>query len=212
MVAPRIRRSKLKHLALIAIAAASVLTISASPASASSKTHTQPKLVVKRVSGSPSSLSVGGSLTISDQTKNAGRVPAKPSKTAYLLSLSVGTTSGPGVTVVGQRGVPHLRPGRVSKGSLVVALSPSINAGVYHVIACANYRPKLKGHVAKNSCRVSPTTVTVTAAAVAPGKEPVTPKEPVNLTAPCTPDAGSPVKGIDVSQLQGSINFNEVAS
>lgn len=206
MVAPSIRRSKLRHLTLIAFATASVLATSASAASASSKAHTQPKLVVKLVSASPSSLSVGGSLTISDQTKNGGKTTTKPSKTAYLLS--VGTTSAPGVTVLGQRRVPRLRPGRVSKGSLVVALSSSINAGVYHVIACANYRPKLKGRKAKNSCRVSPTTVTLTV--VAP---PVTPPKVLPpLAAPCTPNAGSPVKGIDVSHYQGSINFAEVAS
>jgi GH25 family lysozyme M1 (1,4-beta-N-acetylmuramidase) len=213
MVVPRPQRLKLRHLALIALAAVSVLAITAPIASAISKVHTQPQLVVKRVSSTPLSLPVGGSLTVSDQTKNAGKTTTKPSKTAYLLS--VGTPSGPGVTVLGLRRVPRLRPGRVSTGSLAVSLGPSINAGVYHVIACANYRPTPKRRKAKNSCLVAPTTVTTTVGAVT-AKVPETPvspaKEPLPLAAPCTPNSGSPVKGIDVSQSQGSINFTEVAS
>jgi lysozyme len=207
MILPRIPRPKFRQLALIALATAYVLAITPSQVFASSKIHTQPKLVVKRVLDSPSSVVEGGFLTISDQTKNVGRTPVKPSRTAYLLSLSSATTSGPGVTVLGQRLVPRLRPGRFSNGSLGVALSPSISAGVYHVIACANYRPKLKGRKSKRGCRFSPTNVTVTV----PATQVIPAKEPVTLAVPCAPDAGSPVKGIDVSQYQGSINFTEVA-
>lgn len=206
MVAAKIRRPHFGHVTLILLSSACVLAASASPASASGsgKTHGRPNLVVKRISGSPLTAAPGGSFTLGDWTRNAGRTLAKPSKTAYLLS--VGTTSSGAGTVLGKRRVPRLRPGQTSKGTLSVTLPPSISAGVYHLIACADYRPKLKGHKVKNHCRVAPGTVTV----AMPGATPV--KVPRALAPACTPSAGSPVDGIDVSDYQGSIDFSQVAA
>jgi lysozyme len=181
------------------ILAAGAIAVGACPSAASASSHgahSQPKLVVKSVSGSPNRLSVGGSITLTDQTKNAGKTRTKRSITAYLLSP--GTGSGEAGNLLGTRRVPRLRPGRSSSRSLTVPLSRSIPAGIYQLSACANYQPKTKRRKAKNSCRVASTAVTLTAAAA--------------VSAPCTPNAGGPVNGIDVSSVNGSVNFAQVAS
>ncbi len=203
MVSPRIR-----HPAVIVLSIVCLLAASASPSSASAKKHGRPALVVKRVSTSAASVPLGGSLTLGDWTKNVGKTRAKPSKTTYLLSVD--TRSGGTDPMLGKRRIPRLLPGHISKGSLSVTFGPSIGVGVYHVIACTNYRGKPKGrkhkrkgrrkhkHKGKGKCRVAPGTVTVTTPVKA-------------LSAPCVPNAGSPVSGIDVSDYQGSINFAQVA-
>ena len=185
------------------LSCALVLAIFFLPASASAHHLARPDLVVKRVSVTPTAVAPGGSLTVSDLTKNIGRVRAKRSKTAYLLS--VGTHLGKGATLLAQRKVPALRPHRGSKRSLVVSVGPQVEAGPYHVIACADYRRKVKERKEKNNCRAAPGTVTV-GSAPQPGGS--TPEAPL---ATCAPGSGTPAEGIDVSDFQGAIDFAEVA-
>jgi GH25 family lysozyme M1 (1,4-beta-N-acetylmuramidase) len=166
--------------------------------------HAGSGLVVKRVSIAPSSVPPGGQITVIDLTKNIGTAPAKPSRTAYLLSVD--TRASKDDVVLGQRKVPALRPRKGSKGSLTITLEPQTKAGAYHVLACAVYRPKAKAHKWKGSCRAATGLLTIGPIPGPGGSSPGTP-----IAATCAPGAGTPAEGIDVSEFQGTIDFAEVA-
>ncbi len=194
----------------VSLVCASALVIVVWPSSASAHRIARPDLVVKRISVTSSSVVPGGTLTISDLTKNVGSARAKPSRTAYLLSVAAHL--GKGATLLAQRKVAALQPHRSSKGSLLVTVGPQVKAGTYSVVACADYRHKVRERKEKNNCKAAPGTLTV-GPVPGPRGSPAGPgsSSPSTPPATCAPGSGTPAEGVDVSDFQGTIDFAKVA-
>jgi uncharacterized repeat protein (TIGR03803 family) len=95
-----------------------------------------PDLVVTALSA-PATVSEGGTITLTDTTKNqAGVSPAEASTTWFYLSIDA-TLSADDV-VLGSRAIPALAAGAASTGATAVTIPPGTASGTYYVIAVAD--------------------------------------------------------------------------
>lgn len=95
-----------------------------------------PDLVVDSVVA-PSSAVAGGTIVVSDTTRNRGVGPAAATRTSFYLSTSTALT--PWATPLGSRAVPPLGPLASSTGTTTLTLPSWVGeAGTYYVIAVAD--------------------------------------------------------------------------
>lgn len=122
---------------------------------------TGPDLVVISVSSPPASKEVGGSFSVSGSVKNQGTGPSAASLVTHYLSL---TASLSGAKLAsGTRQVPALATGATSSGSATVIIPPSLPAGNYYLIACADGTSLVAESSEGNNCRASSTTMAIVA-------------------------------------------------
>jgi hypothetical protein len=76
----------------------------------------------------------GGTLTVVDVARNAGRRRTRATRTRFLLSRDAFASADD--VVLGRRKVPRLRHGRASRRTLVLAVPP-LTAGTWRLIACS---------------------------------------------------------------------------
>ncbi len=101
---------------------------------------------------------LGGAVQVSDTVLNQGAGIAGSSDTAFYLSTN-GTTKG---AYLGYRSVGSLNPG-ASSGPVTTTLTLPANtsAGVYYVIACANFNNAVTESNTANNCTASSNTMLV---------------------------------------------------
>lgn len=102
---------------------------------------------------------IGGTVRVKDTTVNVGDQGAPTSTTRYRIS----TTSAPGtgITLVGQRVVPVLGPGRLSRGSADVVIPADTAPGLYYLMACADDQHVVSENDELNNCLVAATSVRI---------------------------------------------------
>ena len=124
-------------------------------------------LVVTTVGDPPTSAAPGGGFTTSDTVANQGGSTAAGSMTQYYLSLDTLRNSGD-VPLSGNRQVGSLVAGAISAGTAPVIIPPSIAAGAYYLLACADDLGQVGEGSETNNCRASSTTVQIAAPAPPP--------------------------------------------
>jgi len=128
-------------------------------ASATQVTVSGPNLVETAVSDPPTTVTPGGTFSVSDTVQNIGTVTAAASTTRYYLST---TTSKSGARLLtGSRAVPSLAPSATSSGTVTVTVSAGTAGGTYFLLACADDTLVVPETNESNNCKASATQVTV---------------------------------------------------
>src|SRR5436190_10414941 len=138
------RRTPLVGLGLV------VLLVSVTPATAAAAKR-RPDLVVTTISAPPANVAPGGSLTMFDTTKNAGKAKAGKSSSGYYLSTNAAKDAAD--LRIGTRKVGALKPKKRSAGSVKLTVPSVIANGAYSVLACADDGRKVKESKEKNNCK-----------------------------------------------------------
>jgi hypothetical protein len=120
---------------------------------------TGPDLVVETVESPPPSLVVGQSFSAGDSTRNQGSAAAASSAVAYYLSPTPTKESG-SRRLSTTRPTGPLAVGAVSSGQVTVKV-PSIAAGTYYLVACADVSSTVAELNEQNNCAASTGTTTV---------------------------------------------------
>jgi RHS repeat-associated protein len=120
----------------------------ASPAAAAKG----PDLTVSKLQASGSA-APGQQLTATVTVKNAGGKKAKASQTAFVLSKDAKRSNDDRRLTTGN--VKALAPRKTAKSTVHLTIPAGTPAGVYHVVACADARKKVKEANEKNNCRAS---------------------------------------------------------
>jgi thermitase len=94
-----------------------------------------PDLAVSALSG-PSSASAGGSIVVTDTTKNQGTDPAGATATRFYLSAN--SSLGAGDVPIGGRMVGALPVNATDSGSTTLVIPPQTAAGSYFIVAVAD--------------------------------------------------------------------------
>jgi CARDB len=118
-------------------------------------------LAEKSVKTSVASVLDGGTVKVTDVTKNGGKAKSGKSSTGYYLSADRKKSKGD--LLLGRRSVKRLKRKKTSKGSKTVKIPTSAKPGVYYVLACADSKGKLKEKSEHNNCKASANTLTVVA-------------------------------------------------
>ncbi len=121
----------------------------------------------------PSQAASGGTIAVSDAVKDRGRAAAKRSVTGYYLSLD--SRLGNGDVRIGTRRISALRRRKRSRGGTSLVVPVTVAPGTYHVLACADYRKKIRESNERNDCAASRGTVQITSV---PVTVPLAPAEP----------------------------------
>ena len=93
-----------------------------------------PDLIITGISG-PSTGAPGGTIVVSEGTKNKGVAPAPASTTKFYISTA--STFGPGAILIGSRPVPALEIGVTNAASVTLPLPTGIG-GLYNLFAVAD--------------------------------------------------------------------------
>jgi subtilase family serine protease/glucose/arabinose dehydrogenase len=128
-------------------------------ASTTRVTVTAPDLVEGAVSFWPSTVNVGGSLSITDTVTNQGNGTAGPSWTRYFLSTDQVKSAND--VALGVRAVPTLIPLASSAGTIPITLPGSVGAGTYYLFACADDNRTLYENTRTNNCAMAPGLLTI---------------------------------------------------
>jgi hypothetical protein len=131
-------------------------------ASAAAVAVTGPDLIVDAVINPPSALVVGQSFSAGDSTLNQGSAGAASSGVAYYLSPVPARGSG-ARRLSTTRATGPLAAGAVSNGA-VSAKVPSIAAGTYYLVACADVSSTVAELDEQNNCAASTGTTAIGAA------------------------------------------------
>jgi hypothetical protein len=138
-------------------------------ASASTVSVTGPDLVVESVGDPPPALVVGQNFSASDATRNAGTAGAASSAVAYYLSPT--PTKGPGARRLSTtRSTGPIVSGATSSGQVSVKV-PSLAAGTYYLVACADVSSAVAELDEGNNCAAAGGTTAVGPPTVAPPPE-----------------------------------------
>ena len=129
-------------------------------ASQTTLTVTAPDLIPSAVSAAPSSLKVGGSLSVTDTVTNVGSGSAGASWTRYFLSPD--QTRHASDAIVGVRSVPVLVAAATSTATVSVTLPGTLVAGTYYLIACTDNNQSVYESSELNNCAAAVTPVVVT--------------------------------------------------
>jgi len=128
-------------------------------ASAAQVTVSGPDLVETAVSDPPTTVTLGGTFSVSDTVQNIGSAAAAASTTRYYLST---TTSKSGARLLtGSRAVPSLAPSASSSGTVTVTVSAGTAGGTYFLLACADGAFVVPEINESNNCKASAAQVTV---------------------------------------------------
>ncbi|HEX6711869.1 MAG TPA: CARDB domain-containing protein, partial [Thermoleophilaceae bacterium] len=138
----------------IALVAALALVIAAPAAEARAP---RPDLRITSVSLGKRTALAGDLLKVGDATKNSGRAAARASTTTYYLS----TVRHHRDYRIGARSVKRLQKGKSSRAAAVVRIPPSIQSGLWFVIACSDSGRKVRESNERNNCRASASRVAV---------------------------------------------------
>jgi thermitase len=110
-------------------------------------------LVVAALSASSTGMA-GGSIAVSDTTTNIGAVGVPESATAFYLSADFGF-SPTGDLLLGSRPAGALQPSGASSATTALVIPPGTAAGVYYVIAVADWGGAVAESVENNNTRTS---------------------------------------------------------
>ena len=128
-------------------------------ASANQVTVSGPDLIETAVSDPPTTLTTGGTFSVTDTVQNIGSAAAAASTTRYYLST---TTSKSGARQLnGSRAVPSLAPSASSSGTVTVTVSAGTASGTYFLLACADDTLVVPEINENNNCKASAKQVTV---------------------------------------------------
>jgi subtilase family serine protease len=105
-------------------------------ASATQVTLSGPDLITTSVSNPPTTITSGGTFSVTDTVQNTGSATAAASTARYYLSPSNSRSGGHLLT--GTRAVPSLTPSTTSNGTVTVTVSAGTPAGTYFLLACAD--------------------------------------------------------------------------
>ena len=108
-------------------------------------------LVISTVSA-PTTAAAGGSIVITDTTRNQGSWPTQPSETGFYLSTNLSWDSSD--VLLGSRPVPGLSAGTTSTQSTTVVV-PTTSAGPHYVIAKADWNATVMETSETNNTRTS---------------------------------------------------------
>ena len=108
---------------------ASSTTVQVTPASAD--------LVVSSLEDPPATALSGGSIRVTDITRNVGAASAAASTTRYYLSLDA-VRDGADVLLIGARAIPPLAPNAFSTVAIFVTIPTGTPAGTYFLLGCAD--------------------------------------------------------------------------
>jgi hypothetical protein len=142
-----------------ALTPAIAVLLAASPAALGASG--QPDLTVTSVKPAQTLVAPGGTLKLTDTTRNAGKLRARASQTSYFLSTDKKKSKGD--LSLGKRSVKKLAVRKSAKASKTVTVPGITPAGAYYVLACADARGKLKEKSEKNNCRASASRINVLA-------------------------------------------------
>ena len=94
----------------------------------------------------------GNPVTITEWTQNTGTVAVGPSITRYYLSPTAGVDPDTSL-VLGERSVPALAPGEISKSPpTTLTLPPGLPLGTYNLAACADASRQIDELQEENNC------------------------------------------------------------
>ena len=123
-------------------------------ASATQVTVSGPDLIETAVSNPPTTVTPGGTFSVTDTVQNIGSAAAAASTTRYYLST---TTSKSGARLLtGSRAVPSLAPGASSSGTVTVTVSAGTASGTYFLLACADDTLVVPEINENNNCKLRP--------------------------------------------------------
>jgi trimeric autotransporter adhesin len=122
-------------------------------ASAAQVTVSGPDLVATAVSYPPTTITPGGTFSVTDTVQNIGNLTAAASTSRYYLSTT--TSKGGGHLLTGSRAVPSLAPNATSSGTVTVTVSTGTAAGTYFLLACADDTFVVPELNESNNCRES---------------------------------------------------------
>jgi hypothetical protein len=120
-------------------------------------------LVVTALTNPPSTISPGGSHSVTDTTRNQGAGAAGTSTTRFYYSLDQ-TKSGGDILLTGTDAIPALAPATEASDTVSVTVPAGTAAGTYFLLACADDLAVVSESAEGNNCRASATTVQVQAA------------------------------------------------
>jgi subtilase family serine protease len=149
-----------------------------------------PDLIVTSVAVPPTG-AAGGTISVTDTTKNAGVGTAGESVTAFYLSTNI--SLGEGDAFLGTRSVPLLASGEVSSVSTPLTVPADTPAGLYRVIAVADSEHAVEETSEANNTKYSSGRVTIGADLVVTA-----------VVAPATAGAGNSIAVTDTVKNQGA--------
>jgi len=127
-------------------------------ASATQVTVSGPDLVETAVSDPPSTVTPGGTFSITDTVQNIGNATAAASTTRHYLSTTNSKTAS-SILLMGSRSVPSLAPAATSSGNASVTVPSTLPSGTYFLLACSD-DTKLVSETHETNCKASATTTT----------------------------------------------------
>src|SRR5437016_343459 len=128
-------------------------------ASATQVTVSGPDLVETVVSNPPTTVTPGGTFSITDTVQNIGTVTAAASTTrSYLSTTTSKTTSS--ILLTGNRSVPSLAPAATSSGNASITVPSTLPSGTYFLLACSDDTKLVSETNETNNCKASATTTT----------------------------------------------------
>src|SRR5438132_732314 len=128
-------------------------------ASATQVTVSGPNLVETAVSDPPTTVTPGGTFSVSDTVQNIGTVTAAASTTRYYLSTTT-SKSASSILLTGSRSVPSLAPAATSSGNASVTVPSTLPSGTYFLLACSDNTKLVSETNESNNCNASTTTTT----------------------------------------------------
>ena len=126
-------------------------------ASATQVTISGPDLVETGVSDPPTTVTLGGTFSVSDTVQNMGTVIAAASTTHYYLSTTT-SKSLSSILLTGSRSVPSLAPATTSSGNASVTVPSTLPSGAYFLLACSDDKGVVSETNETNNCTASATT------------------------------------------------------
>src|SRR5436309_133269 len=126
-------------------------------ASATQVTVTGPDLAETVVSNPPTTVTPGGTFSITDTVQNIGNVTAAASTTRYYLSTTTSKTTS-SILLTGNRSVPSLAPAATSSGNASITVPSTLPSGTYFLLACSDDTKLVSETNETNNCKASATT------------------------------------------------------
>jgi len=126
-------------------------------ASAAQVTVSGPDLVETAVSDPPTTVTLGGTFSVSDTVQNIGSAAAAASTTRYYLSTTT-SKSASSILLTGSRSVPSLASAATSSGNASVTVPSTLPSGRYFLLACSDDTKLVSETNETNNCKASATT------------------------------------------------------
>ena len=126
-------------------------------ASAAQVTVSGPDLVETAVSDPPTTVTLGGTFSVSDTVQNIGSAAAAASTTRYYLSTTTSKNAS-SILLTGSRSVPSLASAATSSGNASVTVPSTLPSGRYFLLACSDDTKLVSETNETNNCKASATT------------------------------------------------------